>query len=168
MPFTNDYCIVNSFDCGKEPLNKFIKNKANKSQKRSEFRTFVAQFDGDRECAGYYTLQVGSDTVPEIRKHKESYVGSYVSFPAVNLSYLAVNKKFQGQGIGKLLLQDVFVKTAAMAEHVGFYALTVQAIDKETAVFYSNLGFEEYLESNQPKLLYPLQDILKLMETNTV
>ena len=51
-----------------------------------------------------------------------------------------------------------------MAEHVGFYALTVQAIDKQTGTFYSNLGFEEYVEGSQPKLLYPLQDILKLIE----
>lgn len=111
-------------------------------------------------------MQVGSDTVPDIRKHKDSYVGSHASFPAVNLSFLAVDKKFQGQGLGKLLLQDVLVKTAAMADHVGFYALTVQAIDNETAEFYSKLGFEKYLESAQPKLLYPLQDILKLMETD--
>lgn len=168
MPFTNDNCTVNTFDCGKEPLNKFLKNKAIKCQKRSEFRTFIAQIEGYKQCAGYYALQVGSDTVPDIRKHKDSYVGSYVSFPAVNLSYLAVDKKFQGQGLGKLLLQDVLVKIAAMADHVGFYALTVQAIDSETAEFYSKLGFEIYLESAQPKLLYPLQDILRLMETDDV
>ena len=164
LPFTNSGCIANSFDCGQEPLNKFIKGKAKRSQARAEFRTVVAQFDGQRECLGYYALQVGSDPVPETRKHKKSYVGGYSSFPAVNRSYLAVDRKYQGQGLGTLLLQDVFVRVAAMAEHVGFYALTVQAIDKQTGTFYSNLGFEEYVEGSQPKLLYPLQDILKLIE----
>lgn len=163
-PFTNENCIVNGFDCGKEPLNKFLKSKADRSQKRAEYRTFVAHLDGTKQCAGYYTLQVGSDAVPEIRKHQKSYLGTYASFPAINLTFLAVDKRYQGQGLGKLLLQDVFVKTAALAEHVGFYALTVQAIDEETAIFYTKLGFEEYVSGKQPKRLYPLQDVLKLMK----
>lgn len=109
-------------------------------------------------------MQVGSDAVPETRKHQKSYVGTYASFPAVSLKFLAVDRRYQSQGLGKLMLQDVFVKTATLAEYVGFYALTVEAIDEETAIFYAKLGFEEYVSGKQPKLLYPLQDVLKLME----
>jgi ribosomal protein S18 acetylase RimI-like enzyme len=161
-PFNNDLHICNVFDCGHEALNRFLRNKAKSCAKRKEYSVQVATIEGQRRCIGYYALQMGSDTVPETRKHKKSYVGSYTAFPAVDLSYLAVDKDYQRNGLGNYLLQDVFQRLTELSDVVGFYALTVTAIDQSAAEFYKSLNFEIYVEGEQPKLLYPLVDIVKL------
>jgi GNAT superfamily N-acetyltransferase len=158
----------NQFDCGRTPLNNFIKNKAKKSLARLEHRTFVALGDGSKRCLGYYALQVGSDQLPQGNKHSSTYVGGYAAFPAIHLSFLAVDRDFQRQGLGRYLLQDVFTRVAQVAKHVGFFALTLQSLDNDSTEFYRSIGFEEYTEGgHQPKMLYPISDILKLIEVST-
>lgn len=164
VPLTNAI-VVNRFDCGAAPLNKFLKNHAAKMGKRFEIRVFAAVLDGSPNCVGYYALQIGSDTIPETFKagHK-GYISNYAAFPAVNLGYLAVDKAHQRRGLGRFLIQDVFEKVAAISENVGFYALTLQSYDEASTAFYQRLNFEEYSEGGgQPKMLYPLVNILKLL-----
>lgn len=157
--------ILNRFDCGAPPLNRFICNKAKNCVKRFEFTVNAAVIQGSPNCIGYYALQLGSDTVPDDYKQKrQDYIRNYTAFPAVHLSFLAVHKAYQGQGLGTHLLQDVFERVAAISEHVGFYALTLQSFDANSTAFYKRLGFEEYSEgAGQPKMLYPLVNILKLL-----
>lgn len=62
------------------------------------------------------------------------------------------------------MLSSVFESVLEISKHAGFYALTVQAIDKETADFYKHLEFEEYEDGDQPKLLYPLRKLKGLLE----
>jgi hypothetical protein len=157
--------VFNRFDCGVAALNKFIKNKALKASIRHEFRVYVAQLEGSANCLGYYALQIGSDTIPEKYKAgKQSYISNYSAFPAINLSFLAVTTDFQRRKLGEFLFMDILEKVAAVSENVGFYALTLQSYDDKSTAFYHSLGFEEYSEGGgQPKLLYPLVNILKLL-----
>ena len=62
------------------------------------------------------------------------------------------------------MLYSVFESVLEISKHAGFYALTVRAIDKETADFYKHLEFEEYEDGDQPKLLYPLRKLKGLLE----
>lgn len=153
----------NRFDCGKTPLNRFIKNKAKKAENRFEQRVIVAQIEGQNNCIGYYALQLGSDNVPDADREKRSYIGNYMAFPAVHLAYLAVDNSCQRQGLGRFLLMDVFERVAQISDIAGFYALTLQSIDTESTVFYKSIGFTEYSEGgNQPKMMIPLQSLLQL------
>lgn len=158
--------VLNRFDCGATPLNRFLCNKAKGSVKRFEFKVNVATLEGSRNCIGYYALQLGSDTIPDDYKQKQrDYIKHYTSFPAVHLSYLAVHEPWQGQGLGRHLLQDVFERVADISDDVGFYALTLQSYSVDSTAFYKRLGFEEYSEgAGQPKMLYPLVSILKLLD----
>lgn len=61
-------------------------------------------------------------------------------------------------------MQDVFDKVAAISDHVGFYAVTLQSYDNDSTAFYRRTGFSEYSEGGgQPKMLYPLINILDLI-----
>ena len=126
----------------------------------------VATLDGSPNCIGYYTLQIGSDSIPEAYKVKQrDYIANYSAFPAINLGFLAVDQNFQGQGLGELLLQDIFEIVADLTTYVGFYALTVQSMSAASTRFYEKLGFEEYSEGGgQPKMLYPIRIIIKILE----
>ncbi len=160
--------VLNRFDCGARPLNTFLCNKAKNCVKRYEFTVAAATLEASSNCIGYYALQLGSDTVPDDFKSKrQDYIRNYTAFPAVHLSYLAVHRSVQGQGLGRYLLQDVFEKVASISQHVGFYALTLRSYNDNSTAFYKRLGFEEYSEgSGQPKMLYPLVNILKLLSAS--
>jgi GNAT superfamily N-acetyltransferase len=88
---------------------------------------------------------------------------NYVAFPAVHLAYLGVVEACQRQGLGQYLLMDVFTRVAEIARHAGFYALTLQSLDEDSTRFYESLNFAVYSENlRQPKMLYPLSDILSI------
>lgn len=153
------------FDCGRAPLNRFLRNKAKKSSDRHEYRVFVAHHLDETRCIGYYALQVGSDQVPSLPKDKLKYLQNYLAFPAIHLAFLAVDEEYQGQGLGRFLLMDVFERAVSISKHVGFYALTLQAMDLDVARFYHSLGFVEYTEGGtQPKMLIPLEQIIRLTQ----
>jgi GNAT superfamily N-acetyltransferase len=160
--------VVNRFDCGRNPLDRFIKSKtARKSEARLEYRVFVALLEGSLECIGYYALQLGSDAVPKTKTEQQSYLQNHSAFPAVHLGYLAFHRPFQRQGLGRYLLMNAFEHVAAIADHAGFYALTLQSIDDESTRFYESIGFRAYTTGgDQPKMLYPIQSILELTNSS--
>lgn len=125
----------------------------------------VATLDGSPNCIGYYTLQIGSDAIPEAYKDKrQDYIINYSAFPAINLGFLAVHKDHQNQGLGEYLLQDILEVVTSLTDFIGFYALTVQSMNADSTRFYKRLGFEEYSEGGgQPKLLYPVRTIINLL-----
>lgn len=162
-PFASQ-TVVNRFCCGKEPINRFLKNKARKMNDRSEQRIFCAHLGASTECIGYYSLQLGSDHVSEVLGTKQSYVRNHVAFAAVTLMFLGVHEPCQRQGLGEYLLMDVFTKVAEISKSAGFYALTLLSLDEQSTAFYKSLNFEAYGGTEkQPKMLYPLADILTLV-----
>ena len=126
----------------------------------------VATLDGSPNCIGYYALQVGSDSIPESYKSKrQEYINNYAAFPAINLSFLAVDGTYQGQGLGQYLLQDIFEVVAELTNYIAFYAITVQSLNTDSTKFYEKVGFEHYSEGGgQPKLLYPVRSIISLLD----
>ena len=126
---------------------------------------FCAHLDGSPNVVGYYALQLGTDSVSELPDaNKDNYLRNYVAFPALNLSFLAVDAQYHRQGLGEYLLMDVIERAAAIAEHAGYYALTLVSIDEDSTAFYHSLKFRIYSENTKlPKMLYPLEDILTLV-----
>ena len=62
---------------------------------------------------------------------------------------------------------DAFTKVALISSFAGFYALTLQSLDDDSTAFYASLGFSIYSENlKQPKMLYPLEDLLELVSAN--
>jgi ribosomal protein S18 acetylase RimI-like enzyme len=160
-----DETVVNRFSCGKRPLDQFLKNKAKKAGRRHELRVFCAHLEQSQAVLGYYALQVGTDSVAELPDaNKDNYLKNYVAFPAIHLAYLAVDQTVQRQGLGQHLLMDVFEKVARTSENAGFFALTLVSLDDDSTAFYKSLNFTVYSQNlRQPKMLYPLADILALV-----
>jgi ribosomal protein S18 acetylase RimI-like enzyme len=124
--------------------------------------------DGSPNVIGYYALQLGNESVSELpdARKENNYLQNYTAFPALNLSFLGVTSEYQRQGLGEHLLMDVFARAAAIAEHAGFFALTLTSLDDDSTAFYSSLNFSVYSENTKlPKMLYPLEDILTLVQS---
>ena len=130
---------VDSFDCGKEPLNGFLKRFALVNQRNESSRTYVAS-RGQR-VVGYYSLAVGSVLHAAAPGRVTKGLARH-PIPVMLLTRLAVDRAEQGTGIGKGLLKDALVRTVQAADIAGIRALLVHAKDEEASAWYLKYDFE--------------------------
>jgi GNAT superfamily N-acetyltransferase len=129
-----------AFDCGKEPLNRFVQRFALSSQKAGSAQTYVV-CRGERRVVGYYSLAVGAvehaDTPGRVSRGLARH-----PIPVMLLARLAIDKTEQRRGLGKALLKDALLRTAQAADIAGIRALLVHAKDDEARAWYEGFDFE--------------------------
>jgi len=131
---------IDHFDCGQEPLNRFLLRFALQKQQAGASQTYVALWDASPQVVGYYTLvvsEVGYDDAPErltkgLARHP---------VPLMLLARLAVATDQQGRGLGMGMLKDAILRTLQAADIAGIRALAVHAKDEEARRFYEHFGF---------------------------
>lgn len=147
---------VDPFDCGVEPLNRFLIRFALNNQLAHASQTYVALADG--AVIGFHTLVVGEvacEAAPErVRKGLPRY-----PVPIMILARLAVHKDWKGKGIGAGLLKDAMLRTLHAAGIAGIRALVVHAKDEQARTFYAHFGFAGGF--SDPLHLYVLTKELK-------
>lgn len=126
---------LSGFNCGNEDLNDWLKRRALASEGRSARTTVLC--DGPR-VAGYYCLATGaiereSLSSARLRKNQPD--------PILVLGRLAIERDYQGRGLGKALLKDAILKTITASGIAGVRALAVHAIDDAAVQFYRKYGF---------------------------
>lgn len=146
-----------AFDCGVKALNLYLQQVANQDQKRGLTRVY-ALADGER-IVGYYSISAHS--VPTDELPEQSKLGCYSDAPFLLLGRLAVDKSFQGQGFGDVLIFHAFKTTAETAEKVGVLGMIVDAKDEKAAVFYERFGFKRLVKTPH-RLVLPFS-VLKML-----
>lgn len=149
------------FECGSEPLDRFLQQVARQHAERGLSRTFV-MVESDavipKPILGFFSLaatEADSEHLPPALSKKLPR-----KIPAARLGRLAVSKNQQGQGIGSVLMIEVLKKTAHVAEDLGCCGLFVDAKDERAAEFYLRFGFLPL--PDQPLTLFlPIQTVLK-------
>ena len=61
--------------------------------------------------------------------------------PGIRLGRLAVDMRYQGKGLGELLLVDALTRAQRIHQEAGVVGLFVDAIDERAAGFYRHFGF---------------------------
>lgn len=129
---------VDGFDCGKEPLNRFLIRFALQSQLSNSSQTYLAL--ADDAVVGFYTLVFGDvayDDAPErLRKGVTPH-----PVPLMTLARLAVSRLWAGKGLGSALLKDAMLRTLEAAEIAGLHAFAVHAQDDAARTFYERFDF---------------------------
>jgi GNAT superfamily N-acetyltransferase len=142
------------FDCGKPPLNDWLKFRAIKSEGRSARCYVLCQRNS---VIGYYCLSAGAiqhDGSPgKLRKNTPNPI------PVVIIGRLALDKVFQGKGLGRALLKDALLRVTRASEMVGARAVLVHAVDREVVPFYARYGFHSFPTNNQT-LFLPIEEII--------
>ena len=149
------------FSCGKYLLDNYFWRQVKQDVKRKLSACFVL-IDKESDCiAGYYTLSsnsISNDLIPETFRNR--LPKSYISVPTILLGRLAVDKTFQGRGIGKILLTDALKRCFDIADSIGAFAVIVDPIDKEAERFYEKYGFIKLPDSG--KMFLPMKTIKQL------
>ena len=132
---------VESFDCGDEPLNNYLKRHAWTNQQRSSIGvTYVAlEESAPRLVLGYFTLATSSvprDLLP--KKHVRG-LPPY-DLPLILLARLAVDHRFAGRGLGHGLIAEAFKITLRVADEVGCRCIITDAY-RDRVGWYAKYGF---------------------------
>lgn len=131
---------VDAFDCGKEPLDRFLQRHALVNQKAGSAQTYVV-CRREQRVAGYYSLAVGAvehaDAPGRVGKGLARH-----PIPVMLLARLAIDRAEQGKGLGKALLKDALLRTAQAADIAGIRAMLVHAKDDEARAWYEQFDFE--------------------------
>jgi GNAT superfamily N-acetyltransferase len=130
---------VSEFDCGKQPLNDFLRRLAFENQRSGKSRTYVAT-RGDKVVA-FYSLAPGGVAPLDVSARIAKGQGSQ-DVPVILLARLAVDRTEQGKGIGAHMLLDALRRAVEGAEVIGGRAILVHAQDEEARYFYQRYGFE--------------------------
>ena len=151
------------FSCGKEMLDNYLRKQASQDIKRKLSVCFVLNDKENNLLKGYYTLannSIPQELVPS--QFKRRFPKSYTSIPATLLGRLAVDKRYQKQGIGKLLLIDALRRSYEISKSIGSFAVIVDPLDKEAEMFYEQYGFIKLPDSG--KMFLPMGTIKELFE----
>jgi ribosomal protein S18 acetylase RimI-like enzyme len=142
------------FDCGTEDLNQFLRATARQHIQKGISRTFVlSDRDYPQNIIGFFTLtlcEVRCEKLPpEIAKKYPSQV------PGVKLARLAVDRQWQRQGIGEILMVEAMQRALLVADTAGGIGLFVDAKDESAQSYYARYGFIT-LEDNPLEMFLPL------------
>ena len=127
-----------AFNCGSEPLDRYLRQQVTQDVRRRVAACFVALADGER-IAGYYTLASASVLLADLPASTGKKLPRYPTVPAIRMGRLAVDQAFKGQGLGGALLADALDRAAR--SEIAAHALMVDAKDEEAAAFYRHHGF---------------------------
>ena len=128
---------LDAFNSGVAPLDDWLKRRARSNEADGASRTFVCC--AGRQVFGYYSLAAASlmhsVATGRVRRNMPDPV------PAVLLGRLAIDRIWQGKGIGADLLRDAILRVTAPAKAIGVRALLVHAISEDAKAFYEKHGF---------------------------
>ena len=129
---------LEGFDCGKEPLNRFLIHFALQNQQANASQTYLAMAT-DR-VIGYHTLVVGEVAHGDVPDRIKKGLARH-HIPVMLLARLAVTRDWQGRGIGPALLKDALLRTLQAADIAGIRAFAVHAKDDKARAFYEHFDF---------------------------
>lgn len=141
---------LDRFDSGNEVLDAWLARHGLAAQQMDTARTFLL-LDADDALVGYFSLTMGS----VLRQNAPAkLVRGLPNYPVgmVLLARLAVDRRHQGSGVGRLLLAEALRKAVTAGEAAAARLVVVDAIDPSAARFYSRHGFISLPE--QPLRLY--------------
>ncbi|TDX65957.1 acetyltransferase (GNAT) family protein [Methylosinus sp. sav-2] len=146
------------FESAVEVLDRYFRTQSGQDARKNMAAPFVLALP-DGTIAGYYTLSSTSVQLAELPEQPLRKLPKYPRVPATLMGRLAVDRRLQGKGYGRLLLADALYRSAR--SEIASFALIVDAKDDSARRFYERESFLPF--SEQPmKLFRAMADVKRL------
>lgn len=142
-----------AFDCRESALNRYFQRQVTQDIRRRITNCFVAIETATGRVAAYYTLSAASIPLVGLPPDDTKHLPRYPILPAVRIGRLAVDRSFQGRGLGEALLMNAVHRI--LRADVAAYTLLVDAKNDQAVAFYERYGFRP-LQSQPRTLFLPL------------
>ena len=147
-----------AFDCGEEALNEFLRRYARKSHELGGAKTFLAIADDpSKTILGFYRVSPASVEYARTPEVARRGLARY-DVPGFRLARLAVDRRWQGQGMGGQLLLAAGRRSLLASAEVGGVVLVIDAKNERVAGWYVSYGALPLLDAPLT-LLLPLATI---------
>ena len=142
---------LETFDCGVDSLNRWLRQKALVNERRNASRTYVVYTDSGL-LAGFFCLSSHSVSHASFKSALKRNMPNPI--PVILLGRLAVDTRFKGCGLGSSMLQTAIRIAEKAAQTVAVSALVVHPISTDASKFYMERGFVQ-AKQDEPMLLFP-------------
>lgn len=135
----------NSFDCGEKELNLFLKTQASKHMKVGISKTLVladthTEINKKHPICAFYTIAPSSIKREFLPTNLAKKLPHY-PVPVFLIAQLAINKEYQGKGLGKITLIKALNYLWQVNTHMTAYAVVVDCLNSNVEAFYEKYGF---------------------------
>jgi ribosomal protein S18 acetylase RimI-like enzyme len=149
-----------AFCSGVDMVDAWLRKRAHQARQKHLAVTRVLLKEPDI-IAGFYTLamgQVNFDELPNdiVRKLPRTLL------PIVTLAWLAVDKHYQGKGLGERLLAQALADCYQTGQMMPFMAVLLDCANVNAKSFYQRYDFEE-LPGHPLKLMLPWKRLNRMM-----
>jgi GNAT superfamily N-acetyltransferase len=132
---------VSGFVNGKHPsLDDWLRDRALASEGLSARTYVICDAAAPRRVVGYYAISTAMEqraALPSARLRR----GMPDRVPLLLIGRLAIDREFQGMGLGTELLADALRRCLAAAKIAGVRGIVAHAIDDDAVGFYRRHGF---------------------------
>jgi len=150
---------TSSFNCGSAPVNVYLQRYALINQNSGRAQTYAAVL-GDT-VFGYHSLSTASVEFEAATERAKRGLAQH-PIPVILIARLAVDREWQGKGLGAALLLDALRRVLAAADIVGIRAVLVHAKDETARRFYEHFNFDPS-PFDPMHLLLLVKDIARLI-----
>ena len=151
------------FQNGKHPsLDDWLRDRALASEGLSARTYVVCDVAAPARVIGYYAISTAMEqrvALPSAKLRR----GTPEQVPLLLIGRLAVDRAFQGMGLGRELLSDGLRRCLAASEIAGARAVIAHAIDSDAADFYQRHGFV-HSPLGERVMLLPIEAVRALFE----
>ncbi|HRD95361.1 MAG TPA: GNAT family N-acetyltransferase [Rubrivivax sp.] len=130
-----------AFGCGRDALNHWFRRHAWHNQELGVTRTNVicdAQAGGIVGYASLSTAQIERAWLPKSQQRNRPD-----PLPAILLGQLAVDLRWQGQGIARSLMFYALTTAVRLSDQVGCFCVLTHPLDEDVRALYASFGFED-------------------------
>jgi GNAT superfamily N-acetyltransferase len=149
-----------TFDSGELVLDDWLRQRAWANLQSAASRTYVICLAGTERVIGYFSLSMGQILAQEVTGSMRRNMPRFI--PAVTLGRLAIDKAYQGKGLGVALLRNVIERALRASQDVFARLVIVHAISTSAETFYLHHGFTR-LPVDTPTFALDLVKIGKLV-----
>jgi ribosomal protein S18 acetylase RimI-like enzyme len=126
-------------DCGEDALDRYFRTQVTQDVRRHIANCFVAVEAASVRVAAYHTLSAASVPITDLPPEDVKRLPRYPTVPAVRIGRLAVDRRFQGRGLGAAMFADAAAR--AVPADIAAFMLIVDANNEEAVSFYRRYGF---------------------------
>lgn len=158
-----------SFDCGEEELNFFLKTKASKHNELGISKTLVLPsidiLENDKyQICSFFSVApttISRETLPtNLLKKLPLY-----PVPVFLIAQLGVNKDFHNLGLGKITLIKALEYLWKVNLKMPAFAIIVDCLNSDVEKFYSKYGFKPLSTNNDRlRMFIPMKTIESLFK----
>lgn len=158
-PFDRKRHDRSRFDCGVAALNDYLRTSLGQHGRKDLTRGYVVA-DAGNHVVGYFTLAAGRLAVTVLPER--GGLPAKMPLPTTLLARLAVDKAWQGHGVGAALLAYALRLAVQGAESIASAVIEVDAKDDTARSFYARFGFRS-LADDRLHMFLPMETARQAM-----